>query len=74
MVAGTNGKGGPERMKPEDFRWIEVKTGYAKPGQNQFDTSKKLKISLFRCRVANVLSPPDEVKVFWDEVSESCLR
>src|SRR5574337_641579 len=60
--------------KPEDFRWTEVKTGYSKLGQNQFDTSKKLKISLFRCRVANVLAPPEEVKVFWDEVNESCLK
>jgi hypothetical protein len=63
-----------EDMKPEDFRWIEVKTGYSKIGQNQFDTLKKIKISLFRCRVTNVLAPPEEVKILWDEVSESCLR
>ncbi|MDR3781797.1 MAG: hypothetical protein P4K92_00595 [Candidatus Nitrosotalea sp.] len=61
-------------MKPEDFRWIEIKTGYGKLGRNQFDTSKKIKISLFRCRVTNILAPPEEVKVFWDEVNESCLR
>lgn len=61
-------------MKPEDFRWIEVKTGYGKLGQKQFDTSKKIKILLFRCRVANALAPPEEVKVFWDKVNESCLR
>lgn len=61
-------------MKPEDFRWIEIKTGYGKLGRNQFDTSKKIKISLFRCRVTNVLAPPEEVKVSWDEVNESCLR
>ena len=77
LACKTHESEDPENLldiKPEDFRWIEVKTGYAKSGQNQFDTSKKLKISLFRCRVANVLAPPDEVKVFWDEVSESCLR
>ena len=61
-------------VKPEDFRWIEVKTGYSKPNQKQFDTLKKIKISLFRYRVANVLAPPEEVKIFWDEVNESCLR
>jgi hypothetical protein len=61
-------------MKPEDFRWIEVKTGYGKLGQNQFDTLKKIKISLFRCRVTSVLAPPEEVKILWDEVTESCLR
>ncbi|MHB8547050.1 MAG: hypothetical protein ACYDAJ_09830 [Nitrosotalea sp.] len=61
-------------IKPEDFRWVEVKTGYGKLARNQFDTSKKNKISLFRCRVVNVLAPPEEVKVIWDEVSESCLR
>jgi hypothetical protein len=61
-------------MKLEDFRWIEVKTGYSKLNQNQFDTSKKKRISLFRCRVANVLAPPEEVKVSWDEVNESCSR
>lgn len=60
-------------MKPEDFRWIEIKTGYGKLGRKQFDTLKKIKISLFRCRVANVLAPPEEVKVFLDEVHESCL-
>jgi hypothetical protein len=61
-------------MKLEDFRWVEVKTGYSKLGQNQFDTLKKNKILLFRCRVANVLAPPEEVKVSWDEVNESCSR
>lgn len=63
-----------EDMKLEDFRWIEVKTGYGKLSQNQFDTLKKNKISLFRCRVTNVLGPPEEVKVSWDEVNESCSR
>jgi hypothetical protein len=61
-------------VKLEDFRWVEVKTGYGKLGQNQFDTLKKNKISLFRCHVVNVLAPPEEVKVSWDEVNESCLR
>ncbi|MFZ0184415.1 MAG: hypothetical protein WBV92_07995 [Nitrosotalea sp.] len=59
--------------KPEDFRWIEIKTGYGKLARKQFETPKKNKISLFRCRVVNVHALPEEVKVYLDEVSESCL-
>ncbi len=61
-------------VKSEDFRWVEVKTGYSKFSPNQINTLKKLKIPLVRCRVANVLAPPEEVKISLNELNESCLR
>lgn len=61
-------------IKSEDFRWVEVKTGYDKFSPDQIDTLKKIKIPLVKYRVANVLAPPQEVKISWDELNESCLR
>ena len=61
-------------IKSEDFRWVEVRTGYDKFSPDQINTLKKIKIPLIKCRVANVLAPPEEVKISWEELGESCLR
>jgi len=60
-------------MKPEAFRWVEVKTGSSELTQNQIDTTKKIKLPLIRCRVANVMAPPEEVCIYWDEVNSEYL-
>ena len=62
-------------MRPDDFRWVEVKTGRSELTPNQIETTNKIKIPLIRYRVANVMAPPDEVNIYWDEVnSEYLLR
>jgi len=60
-------------MTPDDFRWVEVKTGYSELTQNQIDATNKIKIPLIRCRVANVMAPPEEVRIYWDEVNSEYL-
>lgn len=60
-------------MKPDDFRWVEVKTGRSELTQNQMDTINKIKIPLIRCRVANVMAPPEEVWIYFDEVNSEYL-
>ena len=57
----------------EDFRWIEVKTGKSKLSENQINTAKKIKIPLIKCHIANVLAPPQEIRIFWDEVNSEYL-
>lgn len=63
-----------KNIKSENFRWVEVKTGYDKFSPDQINTLKKIKIPLIKCRIANVLAPPEEVKISWEELNESCLR
>lgn len=62
-----------DEMKVDDFRWVEVKTGGSELSPNQIDTLKKIKLPLIRCRVANVLAPPEEVQIYWDEVDSAYL-
>ena len=62
-----------DHMKPSDFRWVEVKTGSSELTQNQIDTTNKIKLPLMRCRVANVMAPPEEVQIYWDEVNSEYL-
>ena len=62
-----------DNMKPDDFRWAEVKTGYSDLTQNQIDTLKKIKIPLIRYRIPYVLAPPKEVEIYWDEVNSEYL-
>ncbi len=62
-----------DNMSFEDFRWVEVKTGYSDLSTNQIDTLKKIKMPLIRCRVANVLAPPEQIRIYWDEVDSTYL-
>ncbi len=60
-------------VEAKDFRWIEVKTGMSDLSQNQIDMVGKIKIPLIRFRVANVIAPPKEVNIYWDEVNSEYL-
>jgi len=62
-----------DEMKVDDFRWVEVKTGRSELSPNQIDALKKIKLPLIRCRVANVLAPPEEIQIYWDEVDSGYL-
>lgn len=60
-------------MKLEDFRWVEVKTGYSRLTPNQVNTISKIKIPLIRCRVPNPMERPEEVTIYFDEVTPEFL-
>lgn len=62
-----------DEIKTDDFRWVEVKTGNTELSPNQIDALRKIKLPLIRCRVANVLAPPKEVRIYWDEVNSEYL-
>lgn len=62
-----------DEMKVDDFRWVEVKAGNSGLSPNQIAMLEKIKLPLIRCRVANVLASPKEVKIYWDVVDSEFL-
>jgi len=54
-------------MSVDDFRWAEVKTGNSVLSNNQIRTLRKITLPLAIFRIPNILDPPEEWEVFWNE-------
>ena len=61
-----------ENKEKNDFRWIEVKTGYQELGRNQVQTLKKTSLKLYRFRVPYPL-PEEPAYIHYDEVTSEYL-
>jgi hypothetical protein len=57
-------------VKPDDFRWAEVKTGKSTLSENQLRMSERIKIPLVICRIYDVTVHPENLEIFWNTVSQ----
>jgi len=56
-----------DEMKFDDFRWVEVKTGYSQLSNNQIRKLNVITIPLVVFRVPNILDSPNEWKIVLKE-------
>jgi len=54
-------------MTVGDFRWAEIKTGNSVLSNNQISTLRKITLPLAIFRIPNILDPPGEWEIFWNE-------
>lgn len=54
-------------LNPNNFRWVEVKTGNSVLSNNQIRTLHKISLPLAIFRIPNILDPPQDWKVMWEE-------
>jgi len=52
-------------LTPNDFRWVEVKTGNSVLSNNQINKLNDITIPLAIFRIPNILDPPEEWQVYW---------
>jgi len=73
-VGQTYKDGGIIKVKNKnDFSWVEVKTGFVELTKSQIQTSKKIKIPLYRFRIPNSLLGSEEVDIYSNLVNEKFL-
>lgn len=56
--------------KPDDFRWVEVKTGKSELSENQLSTSERIKIQFVICRIIDVTEYPEDLEIYWNTIDQ----
>ena len=56
-------------LPPDNFHWIEVKTGNSRLSSHQQKIRERCKMQVDVFRVENVDASPHRVKIFWEESS-----
>ena len=54
-------------LEPDDFRWVEVKTGNSVLTNNQIRTLNEISLPLAIFRIPNILDSPEDWEILWNE-------
>ncbi|MDA4119938.1 MAG: hypothetical protein OK436_05065 [Thaumarchaeota archaeon] len=55
----------PNKREPDDFCWVEIKTGNSKLSTHQFEVANSCKVRFSLFRITNAFLSPRQVEIDW---------
>jgi hypothetical protein len=55
----------PNSREPDDFCWVEIKSGGSRLSRHQLEVSRSCKMRVSVFRISNVMSSPRQVQIDW---------
>ena len=56
----------PNSREPDDFCWVEIKSGGSRLSRHQYQTAQACNIRFAIFRIVDAESPPEEVEIEWE--------